>query len=156
MHKCQILTAVMLVIVSSVAQAGIDEARSAYRNGDFETAFNEYGPLAEQGNAEAQHHIGLMYEEGLGTSQDYAEAAKWFRKAADQGYPNAQYSLALMYSRGMGVSEDHALAHMWWTLAAEKGHERAAAQRDSSEKYMTATQLEKSKSLASEWRAAHP
>jgi TPR repeat protein len=156
MLKCHIIAVVILVAVSSVARAGIDEARSAYQSGEFEIAFNEYGPLAEQGNAEAQHHIGKMYEEGLGTSKDLSEAAKWFHKAANQRYPDAQYSLGLMYIRGMGVSEDFAQAHMWWSLAAEGGHKRAATQRDTAEKNMTAAQLEESRSMAAEWRAAHP
>ena len=34
--------------------------------------------------------------------QDYAEAAKWYRKAAEQGYAEAQYFLAFMYSLGRG------------------------------------------------------
>ena len=40
---------------------------------------------AEQGDAEAQLRLGIMYSKGKGVPQDYKEAAKWFRKAADQG-----------------------------------------------------------------------
>ena len=53
---------------------------------------------AEQGDAKAQSHLGLMYDEGLGVSQDYAEAARWFRLAAEQGDANAQRNL--MYLEG--------------------------------------------------------
>ena len=40
---------------------------------------------AEQGNAAAQYNLGVMYDNGEGVPQDYAEAAKWYRLAAEQG-----------------------------------------------------------------------
>jgi TPR repeat protein len=48
---------------------------------------------ADQGNASAQHLLGLMYAQGKGVSQNYWEAAKWYRKAVEQGYTEAQNSL---------------------------------------------------------------
>ena len=35
---------------------------------------------AEQGNRDAQYGLELMYEEGQGVPQDYAQAALWYRK----------------------------------------------------------------------------
>ena len=40
--------------------------------------------------ARAQFNLGLMYEGGQGVAQDYAEAAKWWRKAAEQDEAAAQ------------------------------------------------------------------
>jgi len=40
---------------------------------------------AEQGGAEAQYNLGLMYLEGLGVKQDNVEAYAWIRTAAAQG-----------------------------------------------------------------------
>jgi hypothetical protein len=40
---------------------------------------------AEQGDAEAQYNLGLMYLEGLGVKQDNVEAYAWIRTAAAQG-----------------------------------------------------------------------
>ena len=45
---------------------------------------------AEKGNAKAQFDLGLKYDTGEGVRQDYAEAAKWYRKAKDQGVAGAQ------------------------------------------------------------------
>jgi TPR repeat protein len=39
---------------------------------------------AEQGDAEAQYYLGLMYDRGQGVPQDHAEAVKWLRRAAEQ------------------------------------------------------------------------
>ena len=42
---------------------------------------------AEQGNAYAQGNLGFAYAKGEGVPQDYAEAARWFRKTAEN--PNS-------------------------------------------------------------------
>ena len=42
-----------------------------------------------------------MYERGLGVSQSYTEAMRWYRLAADQGLPEANHNLGLLYYSGM-------------------------------------------------------
>ena len=69
------------------------------------TNISEYIKLAEQGDAEAQHNLGLCYINGYGVQQSYEEAAKWFRKAAEQGNASAQYDLGLCYDNGDGVQQ---------------------------------------------------
>ncbi len=49
-----------------------------------------------------------MYDKGLGVTQDYAQAAKWYRKAAEQGHAYAQFNLGYMYRFGQGVPQDYA------------------------------------------------
>lgn len=73
-------------INSSGYQAGV----AAYEDGDYTTAIEKLQPFAEQGHAEAQYYLGLMYYHGLGVDENEKEAAKWFRKAAEQGHPEAQ------------------------------------------------------------------
>jgi TPR repeat protein len=63
----------------------------------------------------AQYNLGLMYGKGWGVPQDYAEAAKWYRRAAEQGYAKAQYNLGVMYYNGEGVPQDYAEAVKWST-----------------------------------------
>jgi TPR repeat protein len=53
-----------------------------------------YRLAAEQGNADAQYNLGIMYDEGEGVPQDRAEAVKWLRLAAEQGHANAQSEMA--------------------------------------------------------------
>ena len=45
---------------------------------------------AEQGDAEAQHNLAVMYAEGMGVPQDDSEAVKWSLKASRQGIIRAQ------------------------------------------------------------------
>ena len=58
------------------------------------------------GDFYAQNNLGLMYKDGEGIAQNYAEAAKWFRKAADQNYDEAYCNLGLLYEEGKGVVKD--------------------------------------------------
>ncbi len=68
------------------AWADIQDGRAAYERGDYQTALREWRPLAEQGLAEAQWSLGVLYESGHGVAQSFAGAAAWHRKAAEQGY----------------------------------------------------------------------
>jgi len=45
---------------------------------------------AEAGNAKAQVELGLMYADGRGVAQDYAEAYAWLGAAAAQPYGDAE------------------------------------------------------------------
>jgi len=83
----------------------------------------ELQELADQGDADAQYHLGVMYANGLGVLQDQAEAARWYRLAADQGHVIAQYALGGMYIYfDDGVPQDYAEAVRLIRLAANQGH----------------------------------
>ena len=78
--------------------------------------------LAEQGDAEAQYHLGAMYAVGEGVTENDVEAVKWYRQAAEQGHVKAQFFLGVMYADGEGVPENNVEAARWWRKAAEQGH----------------------------------
>lgn len=99
-------------------QAGVD----AYERGDYVTAVKEWRPLAEEGNAEAQFHLGALYYHGEGVPQSNAEAARWYRRAADRGHAAAQHNLGVMHYTGEGMPEDHREALRWFQRAAARGH----------------------------------
>ncbi len=62
---------------------------TTYEQGEYATAFREWRPLAEQGNANAQLMLGLMYDKGRGVPQDYVQAHMWFNLAASRFRPGA-------------------------------------------------------------------
>ena len=76
---------------------------------------------AEQGNAEAQNSLGLVYGNGRGVPQDDEAAVKWFRRAAEQGHPAAQFKVAVAYFAGRSVPKDNGEVFKWDWLAAEQG-----------------------------------
>lgn len=51
---------------------------------------------AEQGHAEAQCELAIMYEKGIGVKRDRAEAARWYRAAASNGNARARKLLSIM------------------------------------------------------------
>ena len=104
--KCQLLTIATVLLLAAPAWGDFDDGQAAYERGDYETAFEEWLPLAEQGDAHAQHNLGVMCERAFGVPQDYPEAMKWYRLAADQGFSDARASLNAMYFSGKGVPEN--------------------------------------------------
>ena len=112
-------------VAAPVMAQDFEKGQAAYNAGDYETALQEWRPLADQGDAGAQYNLGRMYDTGSGVLQGYAEAAGWYRLAAEQGHAEAQYALGSMYADGVGVIQDYAEAAGWVRLAAEQGHAEA-------------------------------
>ena len=106
--------------------AQFEQAMAAYNAGNYKQAFHLLQPLAQQGDAEAQFNLGVMYEKGQGVAQDYQQALVWYQKAANQEYAAAQFNLGVMYSKGQGVAQSYQRALAWYQKAAHQG--LAAAQ----------------------------
>jgi uncharacterized protein len=114
---------------------------------------------ADQGFAEPQFYVGLMYDRGEGVPQNQAEAFRWYRKAADQGFALGQFSLGAMYGNGEGVQKDYVQAYKWFDLAAahfwaseSEPRNEAISYRDALAKKMTPAQIAEAQRLASEWK----
>ena len=122
----------------------------ASKRGDYAMALKEFRPLAQEGDADAQFNLGLMYSEGYGVSQDYKEAAQWFRLAAKQGHPDAQLNLGILYAEGAGVPQNYVLAHNLFNLAAAGGIKEGKGMRDTVAKLMAPAQLAEAQRLARE------
>jgi len=104
-------------------RADLEAGKRAYEQAaDYATALKELTPLAEQGNADAQVLLGLMYLRGLGVSKDPAVALKWYKAAADQGDAEGQSHLGSMYFMGLGVAKDTNEALKLWKLSADQGN----------------------------------
>ena len=134
-------------------QKGLD----AYNGGDFLSALQEWRPLAEQGDANVQAKLGVMYASGEGVPQDYAEAARWYRLAAERGNAVAQYNLGVMYAEGEGVLRNYVQAHKWFNLVAtrrgmHRHQDEARNNRDIIAERMTRDQIAEAQRLAREWR----
>ena len=124
----------------------------AYERQDYKTAYKLWLPLAEQGDADAQVLLGVMYGKGQGVPQDYKEAVKLWVLSAEQGNAKAQKQLGLMYAEGQGVLQDYTLAHMWWNLAGSNGLKGAVENRTIVEKKMSPSQIEKAQEMARNWK----
>ena len=111
----------LLFMFTAAAHAGLAEGLAASREGDYETAFHELEPEAKRGNAEAQYHLGVMYDAGQGVPQNAGNAFRWYLNAAELGHKQAQYNVAVMYNEGRGTALNPALALQWFRKAAQQG-----------------------------------
>jgi TPR repeat protein len=87
-----------------------------------------YRKAAEQGNADAQFALGMMYITGRscvsttnGPEEDIVQALKWIHKSAEQGNADALNQLGNIYYNGKrGVKKDYSQAFEWIRKAAER------------------------------------
>lgn len=86
---------------------------------------------AENGHLAAQVELAESYayfENGnwwITRVNDFAEAAKWYRKAAEQGDPMALGMLGWLYATGRGVDKDLKTAVEWFRKGAAQGNAEA-------------------------------
>jgi uncharacterized protein len=93
-------------------------------------SFNAMVALANKGNAEAQYHVGMMYNNGIGTQKDPRQAFEWFQKSAASNDPLGAYKLGCYYAgqfEGV-VTADSNEALKYKLIAAKAGY--ALAQHD--------------------------
>jgi TPR repeat protein len=83
--------------------------------------------LANKGDAEAQYHVGMMYNNGIGTQQDIRQAFAWFQKSAASNDPLGAYKLGCYYDgQGAGiVTADATEALKYKLIAAKAGYSLA-------------------------------
>jgi TPR repeat protein len=74
----------------------------------------------------AQNNLGYLYENGLGVTRDYAEAARWYQLAADSGYARAQFHLGVLYAEGLGLPLNKPKGRALIEQASRSGDDAAA------------------------------
>lgn len=103
-----------------------DDAATRTRKAEERARFEALVPLAEGGDAQAQHALGRLYEEGRGVDTDVQAAAQWYAKAAAKGHAAARYGLGKLHETGQGVKQDYYRASEWYRLAADIGNHAEA------------------------------
>ncbi len=86
--------------------------------------------LANKGDAEAQYHVGMMHNNGIGTQKDPRQAFEWFQKSAASNDPLGAYKLGCYYAGQFAgvVPPDANEALKYKLVAAKAGY--ALAQHD--------------------------
>ncbi len=139
--------------VASEEKVSVEEAfkrgEKAYEEQNLTEAMRWYKTAADQGHAQAQLHVGNLYTDGEGVTQDYEEALRWFRKAAEQGDNEALNNIGWFYLSGWGVSQDYGQAMEWFQKAADKGNE--VSQRNIAMMYLQGMGVTADKDEAIRW-----
>eukprot|EP00928_Gymnodinium_smaydae_P025284 TRINITY_DN20194_c0_g3_i1.p1 TRINITY_DN20194_c0_g3~~TRINITY_DN20194_c0_g3_i1.p1 ORF type:complete len:374 (+),score=69.87 TRINITY_DN20194_c0_g3_i1:62-1183(+) len=76
---------------------------------------------ALNGDAVAQHILGMMYGQGNGAPKDDVKALQWTLRAAEAGLANAQFSAGTMYFEGQGTAMNETRALYWYEQSAKQG-----------------------------------
>ncbi len=99
-----------------------------YKNGkgvekNPKKALDYFVKAAKMGSDPAKRVIGDMYFEGVGVTQDFEEAVRWYKQVGN----GSSYSrLAEMYLCGQGVEQDKETAMGYYQMAIANGDEYAA------------------------------
>jgi len=133
-----LVTFLVLVGFESTAQADYYDGLKAYKAKDYQTAYDIWLPLAEAGNAGAQHGVGevsmmsayradlsdrliIRSHKGLSKQELLREAETWLKRSAEQAHVDAQYALARMYQYGSLGYPEFKKAVLWYRRAANQG-----------------------------------
>jgi TPR repeat protein len=149
-----VVAVLSILMAATPLHADFDAGMTAYSSGDYQTAFEEWSPLAEQGSAAAQFNMGLLYRYGKGRDADAAQAAGWYLRAAESGFAPAQYEIAEMYEAGEGIEQDVIQAYKWFKLAAEERYEDARKRRKRLGNRMTSSEIALAEMWMREWKKA--
>ena len=103
-----------MAVLYYYAPAGPDQA---WRQKE---AFRLFKNAADSGDyAYALSALGECYENGVGVTRNYAEAAKYYGLAADKDFADAQFLLGELYRKGLGVKRDYKEALRLFKTASE-------------------------------------
>lgn len=143
-----VLTAATTLASPALGQS-VKTGTEAYNNGNYAIALKHFEPLAEEGDADAQYTLGLMYDLGEGFTQNSSTAA-------EQGHADAQYKLGVSYYSGDGLSRNPVMANVLNNLAAAQWHDQARQNRDAIANELSRKQLTEGQRIANEWRVRTP
>lgn len=108
---------------------------SAQTSAAEEYIFEEMLKIASEGDHEAEYHIGMFFNNGIGVAADPKQAFQWFEKSAEGGHPLSAYKLGCYYhGQFAGVIEpNEAFGLKYKLIAAEQGYD--LAQSDVAKRY---------------------
>tara|TARA_R110000782_G_scaffold166829_8_gene258791 strand:- start:158 stop:673 length:516 start_codon:yes stop_codon:yes gene_type:complete len=123
------LSLFLLLTVLLVTGCGKEtDPKKAFENGDYETAYTLWMPLAESGDADAQNYLGILYYLGFGVKKDYKKSLEWYERAAKAGHADAQRNYGDMINFGRGIQRSNQEAYKWYFAASQQGNQKAARQ----------------------------
>ena len=118
-----------LVVIGSLVVSGCSanakkDPEAIYRDaallastGRHEEAAHMLRKAAELGHGKAMSDLGALYSNGIGVSQDWEEAVKWWTKAVQAGDSGAIYNVGVYHYKQGKFSK----AFLWFHEAATRG-----------------------------------
>lgn len=112
---------------------------------------------ALQGNKYAQYTLGMIYFEGIVTSNDYPKAAHWLKRSASQGDVDSMGKVAYCYDKGgHGLKTSRVKAYAWLKTATGSGHEDCEKRLLELTPKMTESQIKAAEEMISKLEEEYP
>ncbi len=112
------------LVVSGCSASSKKDPEAIYRDaallataGRLEEAAQMLRKAAELGHGKAMSDLGALYSNGIGVSQDWEEAVKWWTKAVQAGDSGAIYNVGVYHYKQGQFSK----AFLWFHEAATRG-----------------------------------
>lgn len=93
---CCLISVLLLQACSTATTKAFTKGANEFNQQQYQAAFTDLLPLANQGDAQAQYAVGYLYYNGLGVDKNFKLAVFWFNKAANQGNAKAQKALTMI------------------------------------------------------------
>ena len=84
----------------------LDDGLEAYKARKFCEAAEIWMTFAEQGVAEAQFNLGVMYKDGIGVPQNHDDAMNWLTKSSEQGHEHAKLIVDMLTRDSEGLQNE--------------------------------------------------
>ena len=103
----------------------MEEAATAYAEGDYALAERIWRELADAGDGQAMNNLGVLYDLGQGVEMDVGRALHWFAESAKTGNTSGMSNYGRMLEQGRGMDANPEEAARWFDLAARQGQAEA-------------------------------
>lgn len=118
-----LLACVMAFALSGASWANeptVEQGMAMFRQGDFIAARDIWLTLGNQGDAQANYLLSLLYAQGKGVDPNPRLAMEFLALAAREGLAVAQFNLGNHYHSGKWLPKSDNQAEHWWLRAAEQ------------------------------------
>jgi TPR repeat protein len=88
-----LVMAAQILGIAGAAAGPWEDGMASYNRGDYVPAIQVFRVMAAQGNAKAQHLVGVMYHRGQGVARNSVRAFAWLSLAAAHGDREAKAKL---------------------------------------------------------------
>ena len=82
---------------------------------------------SDQEHKDAQNYMGILYDQGRGTTKNYKKAFEYFQKSATNGNSYAKYNVGLYHFNGYGMPRNRIKAKPWFEASCKDGYDKACS-----------------------------
>ena len=102
-------------------KADFSLGEDAFKSQRYSEAFQQFLPLADQGNYRAQYYIAYLYLNGLGVNKNDEKGLAYLKESLKENYSLAQALMAFLYNQGIAVQMNKKKAIELYKKAADQG-----------------------------------